>query len=64
MTELRHLLENRDMMNEIRNNVWQQRHLFTFDHHVDELVDFFEKVIAKKVQKNEDEKSVAVSMFA
>jgi hypothetical protein len=64
MTELRHLLENRYMMNEIRNNVWQQRHLFTFDHHVDELVDFFAKVIAKKVQKKEDEKSVAVSMFA
>jgi len=64
MTELRHLLENRYLMNEIRNNVWQQRHLFTFDHHVDELVDFFAKVIAKKVQKNEDEKSVAVSIFA
>jgi hypothetical protein len=64
ISELRHLLENRELMNEIRNNVWQQRHLFTFDHHVDELIDFFQIVIAKKVQKHEGEKSLAVPIFA
>jgi hypothetical protein len=29
----------------IREQVWQQRHLFTFDHHVPQLLDFFRTVI-------------------
>jgi hypothetical protein len=34
-----------------RERVWQQRHLFTFDHHVPELVDFFRLVIASTSRK-------------
>lgn len=33
-------------MEEIRHNVWQNRPLFTFDHHVDDLLAFFAQVIA------------------
>lgn len=33
-------------MEGLREQVWQQRHLFTFDHHVPELVAFFRQVIA------------------
>jgi glycosyltransferase involved in cell wall biosynthesis len=53
MHELKQLLENKDLMNEIRNNVWQKRHLFTFDYHADELIDFFKKVIEKSNKTEE-----------
>lgn len=33
-------------MDELREGVWQQRRLFTFDYHVPELVAFFRRVIA------------------
>ncbi|MGN6616779.1 MAG: hypothetical protein ACTHJ5_06340, partial [Ilyomonas sp.] len=45
MNELGELLRNKTLMQQVRNNVWQQRHLFTFDNHVNELIDFFRKVI-------------------
>lgn len=45
MNELGELLRNKLLMQQLRNNVWQQRHLFTFDNHVNELVQFFRKVI-------------------
>lgn len=47
MPELRQLVENKKLMEGIRNNVWQKRHLFTFDYHVDDLVGFFKSVIKK-----------------
>jgi hypothetical protein len=38
-------LRERDRLDAIRNRVWRQRHLFTYDHHVPQLVAFFRKVI-------------------
>ncbi len=38
-------LRDRDAMEALRENVWSQRSLFTFDHHVPELTAFFRKVI-------------------
>lgn len=43
--ELGGLLRDRAQMGRIREKVWQQRSLFTFDHHVPALLDFFGKVI-------------------
>lgn len=44
--ELRSLLENETMITRIRENIWNQRHLFTFDAHADRLIAFFRKVMA------------------
>lgn len=49
--ELGDHLRNKKKMAEIRENVWNNRMYFSFDYHVDDLVTFFRKVIAKK--KNE-----------
>jgi len=47
-------LMDADRMKKIRNNVWRQRKLFTFDYHTDTLIDFFNAVIqSKKSQKRE-----------
>jgi hypothetical protein len=35
-------------MSVIRANAWQQREKFTFDYHVDRLVEFFHQVIENK----------------
>ena len=40
------LLRDRKLMLELRESVWQQRDLFTFDYHVNTLVEFFEAVIS------------------
>ena len=40
-------LRDRPAMAALRDSVWAQRAAFTFDAHVDELVDFFRKVIAQ-----------------
>lgn len=32
----------------IRNSVWKNRHIFSFDYHVDDLINFFHKVIESK----------------
>ncbi|MEA2523462.1 MAG: hypothetical protein QOF73_689, partial [Thermomicrobiales bacterium] len=32
----------------LRESVWQQRDLFTFDHHADRLIAFFRRVIAER----------------
>jgi len=54
MQQLKELLMNTDRMKKIRNNVWRQRKLFTFDYYVDTLIDFFNAVIqSKKSQKRE-----------
>jgi len=55
MHGLKQLLEDKELMEKIRNNVWQQRHLFTFDHHADNLVCFFKKVIKQSDTKIESE---------
>lgn len=47
MTELGELLRNKPLMQQLRNNVWLQRHLFTFDYHVNGLIEFFKDVIQK-----------------
>jgi hypothetical protein len=60
MAELKQLLEDRQLMKEIRNNVWQQRHLFTFDHHVDELINFFKSVIKQSEIKSDSEPDMIV----
>lgn len=46
--DLSRQLRNKKRMNELRDNVWNQRKVFTFDHHADSLVTFFRKIIAKK----------------
>ena len=45
MDQLAVQLRDREHLQTIRDRVWQQRHLFTFDHHVPELVDFFRQAI-------------------
>ena len=45
MDELAAQLRDREQVQMIRERVWQQRHLFTFDHHVPELVSFFRQAI-------------------
>jgi hypothetical protein len=45
MDQLAAQLRDRGQLQAVRDRVWQQRHLFTFDHHVPELVDFFRRVI-------------------
>jgi hypothetical protein len=49
--ELAAQLRNREQCQMVREKVWQQRHLFTFDHHVPELIDFFRSVIASAKRK-------------
>lgn len=39
-------LHDEDGLKEVRSRVWQQRELFTFDHHADALIAFFRKVIS------------------
>ncbi|MCW2666579.1 MAG: glycosyltransferase family 2 protein [Frankiales bacterium] len=41
-------LRDRPLMDGLRDSVWAQRDEFTFDAHVDGLVDFFRKVIASR----------------
>jgi glycosyltransferase involved in cell wall biosynthesis len=48
MHQLKMLLQDQQRMKQIRKNVWNQRHLFTFDHHANNLIDFFYKVIQSK----------------
>jgi len=42
------LLRDRAQMQAMRQRVWDQRRLFSFDHHVPALVDFFRTVIAAR----------------
>ena len=39
-------LKDRESMQTVRKQVWRQRHLFSFDHHVPGLVAFFREVMA------------------
>jgi hypothetical protein len=38
-------LRDQARLEQLRRNVWQQRHRFSFDYHVDDLLAFFRKVI-------------------
>jgi hypothetical protein len=60
MAELKQLLSDKKLMDGIRNNVWQQRQLFTFDYHVDELIDFFKTVIKQAEIKKGGESDILV----
>lgn len=40
-------LQDSQRMEALRHNVWRQRSQFTFDAHVDRLVEFFRKVMAR-----------------
>lgn len=66
MEELGTLLRQKDNMSVIRDNVWQKRHLFTFDHHVPALETFFRNVIAafhnKKAANQIEKKSSTTSV--
>lgn len=48
MEELGDQLRDANRMAAIRDNVWRQRHRFTFDHHADDLIAFFRRVIANR----------------
>ncbi len=48
MEALGRALRDRERMRELRENMWRQRALFTFDHHVPQLVAFFRQVIARR----------------
>jgi hypothetical protein len=48
MEELGKQLYNKELMKELRDNVWKKRMLFAFDHHINTLVSFFENVIQVK----------------
>jgi hypothetical protein len=45
-------LRDRERMQSVRDQVWRQRHLFMFDHHVPQLVAFFRKVIDSASKKS------------
>lgn len=51
MDELAAQLRDHEKLKTIRERVWQQRHLFTFDHHVPKLVNFFRSVIGSASRK-------------
>jgi len=53
MVELKQALQNQERMQQLRDNVWRQRALFTFDHHADELIAFFREVIKMHHQKTQ-----------
>lgn len=50
--ELGEKLRDKKRMAELRKNVWKERAFFSFDYHVDGLVNFFRRVIERK--KKED----------
>jgi len=48
IAELGEQLRNKRRMKELRDNCWKNRMHFCFDHHADDLIDFFKNVIRKK----------------
>jgi hypothetical protein len=49
--ELGQLMRNRQSMMNLRENVWNKRELFLFDHHAGSLIEFFRNVIANHRNK-------------
>ena len=50
VSELGSKLAQTPRMDALRNNVWRARPRFTFDNHVDRLVEFFREVISQRRQ--------------
>lgn len=48
MEELAAQLRDKDRLDALRQNVWEQRQYFTFDYHADALVAFFRQLIHRK----------------
>lgn len=48
MGELGGQLHDQTRLNALRESVWRQREVFTFDHHADDLIAFFREVIAAR----------------
>jgi hypothetical protein len=46
--ELGAQLRDRERVARLRDNVWRHRESFTFDHHADDLVAFFRRIIAER----------------
>jgi glycosyltransferase involved in cell wall biosynthesis len=63
MPELGQLLRDRSLMTTIRESVWQQRHLFTFDYNADTLLDFFKVVINKDGKQNKKVKKTETQVL-
>jgi len=60
--QLKLLLQDEVRMKQLRENVWGQRHLFTFDYHADRLIDFFYKVIQNKSKQTQN--NIAIPSIA
>lgn len=56
--DLANQLKDKQKMSEVRENVWSNRELFCFDHHAQDLVNFFMKVIEKKKIKSDIKKLI------
>lgn len=52
MSELREQLKDENRTQKIRSNVWRLREEFTFDYHVDRLIQFFQKVIDRRTLRS------------
>jgi glycosyltransferase involved in cell wall biosynthesis len=63
MAELGQLLRNRQLMADLRESVWKQRELFTFDYHADTLIQFFKNVIQKEDIENKNGKQKKASVL-
>jgi glycosyltransferase involved in cell wall biosynthesis len=48
MADLGEQMRDRTRLLQLRENVWRQRELFTFDAHADQLINFFRQVIATR----------------
>jgi glycosyltransferase involved in cell wall biosynthesis len=55
-------LRDKNLMQQLRKNVWRQRHLFTFDHHAASLLNFFKQVI-KQHKANRSKTSKLISLM-
>ncbi len=45
IAELGEQMRDRQRLDQLRENVWRQRHIFTFDYHAPRLIEFFRQVI-------------------
>jgi hypothetical protein len=64
LKDLGTLLRDKERMEELRKNVWANRHHFCFDNHVETLVNFFRKVMnSKKVQTKTLENTIEQEVF-
>ncbi|MCF3110626.1 glycosyltransferase family 2 protein [Niabella sp. CC-SYL272] len=45
-------LNEKDTLNQLKENCWRNRERFSFDYYIDDLLTFFENVIATKKQNN------------